>query len=137
MLNGWHRLWVLIAILYLAVIIAINWSSFPTKNHIYKDWYLELCNLTGQNPDEEQRNYNQLVLILENKIEISRKIYWGTYNAMLEIRTRHESKLNSLIKEQTQVFIKLLYIWMIPLLCIYVIGWLIAWVYKGFVNPSK
>nr|HAT8714955.1 hypothetical protein [Legionella jordanis] len=115
-LNGWQRLWVTIGIVYLLGIISFAWIIFPTeipqidrcKDPRYPLYNNPFCDLVPIPPKKDAKDllaYEEILKIEQKKV---------------------------LREEQFQLFKFAILLWIIPMLFLYALGLLIAWVYKGF-----
>ncbi len=52
-MNGWHRLWVAMSLIYLLFISLFTWIIYPTRNQLHENWYSDLYNFAKKNASEE------------------------------------------------------------------------------------
>ena len=153
-LNGWQRLWVLIAIIYLIPIAIITINSFPTKNQIYNKWYEYLYSIyyiANEKTDNEgfllrsqikNLDQQQKIIFLEASIrskqhidtgnEMDQIVYQNARQSIPDFRKTYEADLNELPSNQKEIITISLLIWIVPLVIVYIFGLILKWVYKGF-----
>jgi hypothetical protein len=157
-INGWNRLWIAIAIIYLIAIIFMLWVMFPTTQSLYKAWYEDLYLIANiSNSEYRMKNsdqfklenssfsYPQLIELIENDMKNHPKNFinhcreWSSdlFCDLVpitgkETRKQYENKLSLLRGEQFDILIKAFLLWTTPLIILYLLGWLIGWVYRGF-----
>lgn len=148
MKNGWNRLWVLIAFIYLLPVVFFTWLIFPTQNNLYKDWAYNVSIITGEdlNADNDESNYyKDYIERMEKKGSIKKPIY-HTYSSPLDDtiklleqseamklqRMKYENKLSYLSETQSKILVWAVICWIEPLIIMYIFGFLVRWVYRGF-----
>ncbi|SDO27695.1 hypothetical protein SAMN04489798_2530 [Pseudomonas arsenicoxydans] len=122
-MNGWQRLWVVVC-LVLAILIG---------------WYTQLIL-----PTEERTTYNhksrisQLTSYLKDATASN---YSSDYIASLreDIRKENEDfqkEISNMSKERTSYITYAINIWLGLSVALYITGWLIGWIYRGF-RPKR
>jgi hypothetical protein len=139
-LGGWLRLWIVVSVLYLIAVVVFvaialpRPESIPHSASFYAQMALELqSKLLGTRssgtdaPDRftfvvEMPNSHTLEFDLKvppHEQEAVAKAYWN-----IEEKTAHEARWK---------YIGLAFLWwVIPVLAVYVLGWSVGWVYRGF-----
>jgi hypothetical protein len=152
-MNGWQRLWITIGIIYLLIVIVITWSYFPTLNGIYEKWYIEdyLCYSESKSKNYIEFKKENSNLDYPQLIELVVKTYSANQNTKSdpcsssdnpfirdnpfmigeETRNKYEGQLKSLSGEQAHILIMAFFIWLVPMVLIYLLAFLIRWVYQG------
>lgn len=137
-LDGWHRLWILICIIYLAVVVSYVIIEYPKAEQIQHtaEYYRELSTESaqmivstssqekslGEHIEVEMPNGHIIVFKDEYPEKEFKKVcleYWD-----LVEQKATEKRVNFLI----YAFL----FWIVPCIGIYAFGWGISWVYKGF-----
>lgn len=139
-LNGWQRLWVLVSTLYLVPVVVVAVTTFPNPDHIAHQSSFEE-NLSPESrikiaiPDAKGIVWDDQVglevempngHILQFKKGIKdeeAKTVANEYYGLLKQQVNKERPLHVLF-----VFVW----WLGPVIFLYVFGWAIGWVYKGF-----
>jgi hypothetical protein len=113
-LNGWQRLWVLIALIYALLITSITAEFFPTQSKIKQEW--SAIKAAREPSSDFMRNnpFSDLPLA-EGKRDKD-----------------FAARLDNLYMEQTKHILAGFFKWLIPMLGIYIFGYLAGWVYRGF-----
>jgi len=139
-LNGWQRLWVLVSGLYLVSVIAFVALEFPKPENVSHTPAL-LKQLSSQSrsllvpedkdgwqnaedwgTDVEMPNGSRLSFkkgVPENDMSVAAKEYWAAVTMIA-----NERRL-SLVGYAALW-------WFIPCFAVYIIGWTVGWVYRGF-----
>ncbi len=150
-MNGWKRLWVLASGIYLVVVVVIAAMSFPKPESVHHTQALYdqlapevkqkiLGNENSENYREEKRTYleearnrdlvtevempNKHIMVFlkqvpKQEMEAAAKQYWSVVEkTATKQRARH-------------IGFAFLW-WALPVLALYVLGWSVGWVYRGF-----
>ncbi len=161
-INGWHRLFISGSIIYFIIIVSGFMLTYPSKTDIYKRWLSSLVSISWTNHIREQVNdkinHNQSLSFLE-KIKLVERYYIETLtpkpatheNPFLDLPIQNSDKLKNTINsyrdkyskelikltgEQTLVIKTSLLMYCIPLIIIYLIGFLTKWTKDGFKGQS-
>jgi len=132
-LNGWQRLWVLVSGLYLVGVIAFVASEFPQLEQVQSLALLQKLSPASQallvhedkggwGTDVDMPNGITLSFkrgVSENDAKAVAKEYWEIVSAVSNQRRL------SLVGFATLA-------WFVPCLVLYIIGWALGWVYRGF-----
>ena len=141
-ISGWQRLWIFVSGIYLIIVIVFSTMSFPKpesiphsqaiydqmapelKKKILSSEYSE--KYQNKKGDHRVKMPNGHVMIFlseipESEVEHVAKEYWSVVeNSTGEQRKKHIGF----------AFV----LWVLPVLALYVFGWLAGWVYRGFKN---
>ena len=139
-LNGWQRLWIVVAVIYLVVVCVITFFLIPKEREIRRSWASDIIDvvkthdksLQDQNTWEILDSYSDLSY--EEIIKAIKKKH-STIDSTLdyiEIDKKYEDKLANLGWEQIKLAsIGFLY-WLVPVILAYVMGLALGWIYRGF-----
>lgn len=141
MLNGWQRLWVVIGLIFLLLTGLLLIEDIPTQEKVYRSWANETIEHTLKLEEfkslslwqvrSKYSDYSDQVII--EKIQYKFGAKDGEYALDFSaINTNHQSQLNNLFQNQIKSVGKYLDIWAIVMGVIYVLGWLVGWVIRGF-----
>lgn len=147
-LNGWQRLWVVFTLLLGLLTGGILTGDYPTQERIYQQWSFagvrevqeDHKTLTGEYATHDQiRNGRSDIEIVNALKEGPAKLLTENdqatkvfREALLKINAEYESELAKLPSEQFSLVIRYLGGWLAASLSLYIFGWLLAWVRKGF-----
>jgi len=138
-LGGWYRLWVVVSIAYLAlagIYVFVNWPT-PEKIPHDPEFYRQLSpefRKTIVNTDRVKQEPNEAVIGVE----------MPNGHVIPFFRKYDETKLEKVASEywrivdekaregRSTLLAKALFCWLIPCLLVYVLGWSVGWVYRGF-----
>ena len=139
-LNGWQRLWVLASSIYFVIISAYVFVEFPQPERITHDRaYVKRLSAQSQTlmvpedkegwqnaedwgTDVEMPNGTRLSFkkgVSEKDMSVAAKEYWALITA-----TANERRW-SLVGSAALW-------WLVPSIALYIFGWAIGWVYRGF-----
>jgi hypothetical protein len=137
-LNGWQRLWVVLGIIYFAVVVAFTFSVWPSESKIENSWVYSLIEKT-KDPNDYTYQIRDAYKDISDK-ELIRRIN-AKYSLnqdykeiVSSINLKYQGELQSLRKEQIKTTAMALIIWLLPVAIVYLLGLSIAWIYKGFKN---
>lgn len=152
-LNGWQRIWVVIAGIFLLLIASIALYELPNEHEIYESYakdtldllkaryknpYMRSENVKDVNFDFLERSYHslkwsypdhthkQIAEALQKKFSAIDDMNFS------EINARYEKKIAELPKKRINYLIRGAGIWLLVIGSIYLVGWLIAWIIAGF-----
>jgi hypothetical protein len=113
-LNGWHRLWIVLSVLWLIVLTGLAIMDFPTK--------------PTKPPDKEYEEF-----ISKYRTDSPNKIIspedFDKYSGILRYE-RYKKNLSEFIEVRV-------ILWLAPVLGSYALGWFIGWVIRGFKSKKK
>ena len=153
-LNGWQRLWIVVAVLYLAVAAAVVKARLPTRSQIYSSWADATLQVAGEELRHLQRYQWQDSELRERLFpkltaeEIVQKITDGARKTdhddptnkdrarykeeILRLESMYQSRLDALSTEQAKVVGWGVLGWAGPLAILYGFGLAVVWVVRGF-----
>lgn len=141
-LGGWQRIWIVISVMWLLVVGLVGYSEIPSEEKIYKAWSYDLLkylcdndsNLKGQYAWQLRDVYSDLSD--KELIERLRSKYLEKYPAYKygfeNIDAKYNDKLINLARSRVIAIGIGFLIWFIPLAVLYVLGWSVGWIYRGF-----
>jgi hypothetical protein len=185
-LNGWQRLWVVVAFLYLPVVATGGWFAWPRDDEVRWRWneardplLLSVETVTKPPSPRTDRYVDAVETLRAIREEEGRprppsrlltvpstssrhrdeprsiRVFFGTEDTdeeMIaaavrrerelalkedEVDTRFETELAQLPAARMNVVGWAFATWALPLLVLYLLGWAIGWVFRGFVKPSS
>ena len=143
-LNGWHRLWIVIAGFWTILVGGFAYLDWPTTGSVgsYEvfsrmprstKWVLRDAgepNFTPRTTSPSQRDETVdiaghsvtfLAGVPEDRMNLTAKAYATALRSALDDRRKDHA-------------LQMLLAWTIPPIVLYVVGWSLAWVRRGFVN---
>lgn len=141
-LNGWHRLWIVITILYSIIILPMIATSIPKESDITKQWSYELIdrarvfhpelnNLLDFEIRDMNKNYSDIQYIRAVHRQYKNLVSFS------DIDTKFKEQLDHLYIDQAQFIGIGFIIWLLPVIVLYLFGWSIGWIYRGFTVSNK
>lgn len=145
-LNGWQRLWLVLAGIYAIPVALVAYDSMPTQAAIDRNYANETIEsvksldvtLKSQPTWQIRDAYKDL-----SDREIVQRIHekWQKKNVFQdmefqEIDKRYKEKSEGLLKERVRTVGIAFVIWIATVIGTYVFAWLAGWVYRGFRNPT-
>jgi len=145
-LNGWQRMWVVVSLLYLVAVIIFTIAFMPERANIEQAWEYETDAIAGSNTRLELpfRDMSD-----EARVKVIREVYPDAYQDLNDeelataLRTRigfinikHQARLAGLFGEQVKSMGLGLLAWIVPSVVLYMLGWSIGWIYRGFQSRS-
>lgn len=128
-LNGWQRLWVVVSGALAVAAIAFGLQKFEMESQIDQNyqWKVEHLKeirraLLNPKPNETKNKYSYA----EN---------WtvdGVEDEISAAGIQYEKDLKMLPSEQTKAVLVPLILWLLASGILYLIGWAIGWIYRGF-----
>jgi hypothetical protein len=154
-LNGWQRLFVVLAVPYIILIIFGTYANFPTSEKYYTDWKDTLLIYSDNSfkvkflddlfSGKISNNTQDQIAVLEqgtirNIQRPSNGInddflscpHSGDYQCAVNLREEYTRLLLNIHHDQMMDLIYSTKLLIIPLLLIYLFGWTIGWVCRGF-----
>ncbi|MCJ1886088.1 hypothetical protein LNN38_14635 [Pseudomonas sp. LA21] len=147
-LNGWQRLWVLVSLLLFVPTVLSLRVSFPTEETIYHNWasagLIEFQHWYGDETGgyatyaEIQKGKSDVDFINERMKSIpspsdkDTEVRLKFKEAVVRINSEYEEQLHKLPETQRNTVIVHVLWWLAICVTLYVFGWLIAWVRRGF-----
>ena len=158
-LNGWQRLWVVLSILYLIVVISVDFMIWPKTTYIEKSRLNEVYELIHKAEGKEEKyKYTDIVDELNRrgllaspnneKEELMAEERWAKLADLAilkykdkidfsQIESRYKSDLRELNSERKQtIFLSFLF-WLVPVIVAYTLGLAARWIMRGFREKSK
>lgn len=140
-INGWHRLWIVVVVIWLCIVIAFAWYSRPTPETIpHSEAFLaavqprsamvqcippmiqEECAKQAMVVIRMPNGYHFLLAVDDNKDSVSAlESYWQAVE-------------DAAIDEQKRAALLAFAVWIIPSIAILLFGYAVAWVRRGFMG---
>lgn len=154
-LNGWQRIWTVVAIGY-GLIVAVGVASmWPSKEDIYSEWFDDVVRaygerLSGSTPSEIRASYPDMTdqQIVEAAVAKARSRNLEAMPAVGETITftlldlvdaeldssgkRFEARLAALPRERRRAVWFGFLVWSVPMVAVYGFGWSVGWIRRGF-----
>jgi hypothetical protein len=153
-LNGWQRLWILVAVLYLPAAAAVVATQFPTTSQVYSAWADAALQVAGEDLRRTQQHQWQDWEIREHLFpkltdkELVQKLTEGARKTdlndpmkkdltrykekILQLESTYLPRLDALSTERVKVVGWGVLGWAGPLAILYGLGLAVAWVVRGF-----
>ena len=141
-LNGWQRLWVVAAALYLVPVSTGVVSFFPAREQIESSRVYAAIGAVA-----EHRKASEPELRWEGAYSVRTTFYrdlsndeiisrlnekWGTKVDFSNIEEEYRRKIEALPFERAKIIGLGFLAWLIPVLFIYALGAAVAWIIRGF-----
>ena len=146
-LNGWQRLWVLLSAIWL-IIVGIFASTMIPKTSDYAAARLyDTIDAVGKHLEKENPEVHyegawatrtKYYADLKDD-EILDKLY-SKYKDSVDftpVEREYRHKMDGLRTEQFKTVGISFLVWVIPSLLVYILGYAVGWVFKGFRQPAK
>ncbi len=152
-LNGWQRLWILVAAIWMLLVLALAWGAWPTPARVSAaDVYAKMSPSEGR----WLTDYNAIMGIspagppgvrswsdLDNEVTNRKSAYvdgqklefWGgasTEDQRQTVLAFRASLRRILVKERVVLLEEAFGLWVAPLVALYALGLGIGWVSRGF-----
>jgi hypothetical protein len=146
-LGGWHRLWILVSVLYLCVLVGGALIFYP-KDGSVSEWevFEEMSPDTGKKLEKYYLNGLLLNDLFKSDADSARiavsfadshhKLFFPKSSTKKELRALSDEFRDAIPKAQENkkrsFLLSIPLIWAIPCILFYVLGWSIGCVYRGF-----
>lgn len=135
---GWHRLWLVAVLVWTMAMATTALVQFPTRDYADSQLEKELSRLTP----EAVAAHNESIAATK-RAEVARYGVSRDYQTKLltpekvsaetmEAHEWHGYRLESLKRERKQLLLQGTALWLLPCILLYLAGWLIAWIIRGF-----
>lgn len=140
-LNGWQRIWLVLGVVSLLLSGVFLIGKIPSESDIYHSWVSETIELTLTLDEFEnlsiwdvRKAYSHIsdeIIIqkVQGKFSNSNEGYSLNF---ADVNKKYETRLHNLFKSQALILFRFLGAWIIVMLAIYVFGWSIGWIARGF-----
>ncbi len=140
-LNGWQRLWVVVSTITIVITSIFIYEGLPIKNEIEKEWAYSLLEIVKK-PNEIASlildAYKDLSSInLVQKITAKYGIKKEYKEDLSSLNSPYKNKIKKLVIKRTEYIINYLILWGVFIGILYLLGFAIGWIYKGFKPPSN
>ena len=153
-LNGWQRLWVLLAALYLVPVAIFTIPELPTESSIRREWAYDLLEalrrhdlIPGSTSDYRREVFKdaddeEVIDKVHKAVSIMRKEDKEKKLAVLvnEIGTlekQYQDRLSGLLLRQLAIIGIGILFWLMPAVFVYLVGVGVGWVYRGFKERTQ
>lgn len=145
-LNGWQRLWVVLAVIYLLPVVGFTIALFPKQRDLVSSRVYDSIRAVG-----EYREKNDSGFRFEGAFSFRAKYYsdisddeiikglhekWGSKVDFSKIEVEYKQKLDALPAERAKAVGIALLAWLVPVLAVYVLGLAVTWIIRGFRRES-
>ena len=137
-LNGWQRLFLVLSGLYLIFVSFFTGIAFPTKSESQSNRVFDTVNLIKKyRPNEfgELWTYEVRDRVLKSGADR----WFGEVHMQFQgqidfssIEEEHKNNIQNPPRQQRTLIVYGIAFWIIPVVTVYVAGFLIAWIVKGF-----
>ncbi len=141
-LNGWQRLWSVASVIIFVIAIFFTVSLFPNKSEITSRWAYETIDVVKQ-PGEysfeirdmyKDYNDNHLIAKIHERYTENNPTLKIKFD---EIDKRYKGELEGLFARQIKHILIALVAYLCLISAIYVFGWSIGWIYRGFKSKQS
>lgn len=152
-LNGWQRIWIVMTIIYSIIVLLISYNHLPNKQIANIDYHYFVSslpenlrnNLNSPDKDYEQGlGYKFNFDLIGSEIVIMKngdKLYFksGTKKEIIDnISNEYNIRIESLMQRQNVEYYSYTLMFLIfPPIVIYLLGWSVGWVIRGFRNEAS
>jgi hypothetical protein len=153
-MNGWQRLWVLLATLYLVPVAIFTIPELPTESSIRREWAHDLLEalrrhdlIPGSTSDyrrEVFKDANDEEVIDKVRKAVSRmreeakeKEFAVLENEIGTLEKQYQDRLSGLLLRQLGIIGMGVLFWLIPAIFLYLVGVGVGWVYRGFKERTQ
>jgi hypothetical protein len=141
-LNGWQRLFLVLSGLYLIFVSFFIGIVFPAKSECQSNRVFDTVNLIKKyRPNEfgELRTYEVRDRVLKSGAdrwfgEVHRQ-FKGRID-FSSIEEKYKNNIQEIPRQQRTLIVYGIALWIIPVVIVYVVGFLIAWIVKGFKDTN-
>ena len=137
-LNGWQRLWIVVAVIYLVVVCVITSMFMAKDSEIKRSWASDIIDVvkTHDKSLQDLPTWKMLNVYRSSDLsyeEIIKKVKekYSTFD-YIEIDKKYEDKLASLGWERIKVASIGFLFWLVPVILAYLLGLAVGWIYRGF-----
>lgn len=147
-LDGWLRLWIVIIFLYGIVVSFIAFEDRPKLSSLEQRWTNEALDVIAEKISEKEgkeiASYRLREALLKDKSD-KEIINWlqgvakspssnqKTFSSLVsEINNKFKKELELLPEEQRNHYFQSVLWWLIPSIFLYIFGWSIGWIIRGF-----
>jgi hypothetical protein len=146
-LSGWSRLWIVSSMLLLALVAGFTYQKWPSTTEAEIRLYLDvnraiyeqllepkgaagkisakdMLRLVERDSDFIERG--DWLAKADRQMSESPNVDFGAANA------RYERALRGIADDRKELILRSSLLWVIPVILLYVIGWSIGWVRRGF-----
>jgi len=141
-LNGWQRLFVVAAVLWLVPVGAVLVAQWPTKAEITGQWVDAYIEQIVQNTNElksystwQVRNAYRDISDEELLKRLEQK--YSSSVPLERIELNYRRRLDSLLMDQASTGLLGFAAWLLPLIAAYLLGMAIAWIRSGFERGNR
>jgi len=136
-LGGWQRLWTVVSIIILIIFVLVSLLLFPKRSEITSRWVYETIDVVKE-PGEYSwtirgtyKDYGDEELIerIHEKYIKEKPLTKVVFSG---IDQKYKNELSNLPKEQTKHILIGLAVYFCLITLIYIFGWAVGWVYRGF-----
>lgn len=141
MLNGWQRIWIVLGVLFMLFPGLPLINEIPTEDDIYRSWANESIKLTLTIKEFKKLSLvnirdlykditdQEIISKVQGKFSDSTQGYNLDFSS---INKEYESRMDDLLYSQVLSIARYLGIWLVVMIAIYIFGWSIGWIIRGF-----
>ena len=137
-LGGWQRVWVVLSVTYTSAVIIYLFVEFPKPEDILDisaiHSYMADQNVKKISNDShedvlgvEMPNGDVLYFVSSLPEKEVEKVAGDYYQAMVKVAKDNQRSL----------LIQVLLFWIIPIVLLYIFGWTVGWIYRGFKQSDQ
>ena len=146
-LGGWARIWIVLCVIYAALVMVIAYDSRPNLQRIQRDWLFDASAKIAEGISSAEGRYISAYDV-ERKIsdgDTLKGIEWlkrveakpgkdqeAIPAAVAPINAKYQARIDGLAAEKTRFWAAVAAWWLGGCFFLFVIGWTIGWVVRGF-----
>jgi hypothetical protein len=149
-LNGWQRIWIVIALFCAYFTFTGVYNGLPKESKIYVSWSKDMIELLITTPKFNNMDDIQVLKQVKKEfgtsslkgfVDIVQREY-GTPDGQMyidfeQINSLHQKQVDALFGDQLFFWSAGLAAWLLICFGIYVSGWTVGWVIRGFKKQEK
>ncbi len=147
-LNGWLRLWIVIVVLYGIVVSFIAFEERPKLSSLEQRWINEASDVIAEKISEKEgkeiasyrlrealfkdKSEKEIINWLKDVVRSPSENQKTFYSSISEVNNKFKKELELLPEEQRSHYVQSVLWWFIPSIFLYIFGWSIGWIIRGF-----
>ena len=145
-LGGWTRIWIVLCVLYAAVVAIFAFDSPPSKTRVQRDWAYAGASAIADGVSRAESSYisaydvkdkigptdEKAVAWLQQVVKSPRSEQRALAAAVKPINTQYAARLEQLPQAQVRHWTFALAWWLGGCALLFIAGWTIGWVFRGF-----
>ncbi len=147
-LSGWHRLWIVTVIFYGIAVAFVAFATRPTASGIEWQWINQATDAIAEKITEKEgkevtsyrarealfrdKTNPEIISWLKNVAQSPSENQKVFSRVVSEINNKFNNEIELLPGKQRDHYFQSVLWWAIPSICLYLLGWSIGWIIRGF-----